>query len=156
MIQTLHGRGYRFLAQVEERTADSTKPAAEGPASGEIQIAPKAVSLSAQPSALSTASVVGREEELAYLHRWLQRALDGTRQIVFLTGEAGLGKTTVVDAFIEEARGRGVQWIGRGQCGVSANCLHGFGRLNLQNLISFHGPWCVKCPRRSRRRKSPE
>ena len=46
----------------------------------------------------------------------MQRACDGARQIVFITGEAGLGKTTLVDTFVEEARGRGVQWIGRGQC----------------------------------------
>jgi predicted ATPase len=36
--------------------------------------------------------------------------------MVLVTGEAGLGKTTVVEAFVSQARRRGEVWIGRGQC----------------------------------------
>lgn len=39
---------------------------------------------------------VGRENELAVLNRNFQRMLEGHGSIVFLTGEAGLGKTTLV------------------------------------------------------------
>jgi DNA-binding winged helix-turn-helix (wHTH) protein/predicted ATPase len=116
LIQTLHGRGYRFLAEVKERAADSTRVEAAKSASLPVQMAPEPAPLSTQHSGLSTSSVVGRQAEFAHLHSWLQRVLDGTRQIVFITGEAGLGKTTVVDAFIDEARDLGMQWIGRGQC----------------------------------------
>jgi predicted ATPase len=44
--------------------------------------------------------LVGRESELAQLHKWLDKGLNGERQIVFLTGEPGIGKTTVVEAFL--------------------------------------------------------
>ena len=56
--------------------------------------------------------IVGREVEIAYLHQCLDKVWRGTRQIVFVTGEAGLGKTTVVEAFVTEAERRGdaVDW----------------------------------------------
>jgi AAA ATPase-like protein len=44
--------------------------------------------------------VVGRETDLAYLYDWLEQACEGKRQMVFIAGEAGIGKTTVVDAFV--------------------------------------------------------
>ncbi|MGH9670582.1 MAG: AAA family ATPase [Terriglobales bacterium] len=44
--------------------------------------------------------LVGRETEIAQLHEWLNQALGGERQVVFVTGEAGIGKTTLVDAFL--------------------------------------------------------
>ncbi|MBI3757401.1 MAG: AAA family ATPase [Deltaproteobacteria bacterium] len=43
---------------------------------------------------------MGREIELAQLHGWLEKALSGERQLVFVTGEPGIGKTTVVEAFL--------------------------------------------------------
>jgi predicted ATPase len=64
----------------------------------------------------STVSPVGREEELTCLHTWLAQARTGVRQVVFITGEAGLGKTTLVEAFVEEISTHGPLWIGRGQC----------------------------------------
>jgi predicted ATPase len=44
--------------------------------------------------------LVGRDAELARLHERLARAAAGERQLVFVTGEAGIGKTRVVDAFL--------------------------------------------------------
>ena len=35
------------------------------------------------------------------LHHWLAKALDGERQIVFVTGEPGIGKTTLIEAFLQ-------------------------------------------------------
>jgi Cdc6-like AAA superfamily ATPase len=43
---------------------------------------------------------VGREPELAQLHHWWENALSGERQIVFVTGEPGIGKTALVEAFV--------------------------------------------------------
>ena len=40
----------------------------------------------------------------------------GERQIVFLTGEAGIGKTTLVDTFVAQVSGGSGLWIGHGQC----------------------------------------
>jgi DNA-binding winged helix-turn-helix (wHTH) protein/tetratricopeptide (TPR) repeat protein len=59
-------------------------------------------------------TMVGRARELAALHRELEVAATGARRIVFVTGEAGIGKTTLIDRFIEEV-GAGVT-AARGQC----------------------------------------
>ena len=59
---------------------------------------------------------MGREREFTHLHQWLERVRQGDRQTVLLTGEAGLGKTTVVNAFVEDAAGAGDVWLARGQC----------------------------------------
>jgi tetratricopeptide (TPR) repeat protein len=45
---------------------------------------------------------VGREAELRQLHGWFEKARQGQRQVVFITGEPGIGKTTVVEAFLAQ------------------------------------------------------
>jgi predicted ATPase len=59
---------------------------------------------------------VGREAELARLDDRLGRALRGQRQLVFVTGEPGIGKTALVDAFLREVGAPEPLRIGRGQC----------------------------------------
>src|SRR5262249_39373181 len=70
--------------------------------------------------------VVGRDAELAQLSACLDEARAGRRRIVLVTGEPGIGKTTLVDAFVaslegpesgtsQASAGRPVR-IGRGQC----------------------------------------
>jgi hypothetical protein len=49
--------------------------------------------------------LVGRASELDALHRGLAKALTGVRQIFFVTGEAGLGETTLVDTFLDAREG---------------------------------------------------
>jgi DNA-binding winged helix-turn-helix (wHTH) protein len=100
---TLHGQGYRFVGRVdlwEHLSADDT-PSPSG---------------SPQLTVRSAVSLVGREEELSRLHARLAQAQGGVRQVVFVTGEAGLGKTTLVEAFIAQLESYGLLWIGRGQC----------------------------------------
>ena len=46
---------------------------------------------------------VGRERELSELERYLDRAVEGHTQIVFVAGEAGSGKSTLVDEFVRRA-----------------------------------------------------
>ena len=48
------------------------------------------------------------------LHTWLSRARNGVRQMVFVTGEAGLGKTTLVEAFVAELGNHGPCGSGTG------------------------------------------
>jgi predicted ATPase len=91
-IETLHRRGYRFIARP---SSPPPRPAA---------------ALSPLPVPL-----VGREPEIQELQRWLARAREGERQIVFVTGEAGIGKTTVVEAFLTRAASDPLVRIGRGQ-----------------------------------------
>ncbi|MBI3301446.1 MAG: AAA family ATPase [Deltaproteobacteria bacterium] len=50
------------------------------------------------------------------MREWLEKALHGERQIVFVTGEAGIGKTTVVAAFLQQAATAGGLWMAQGQC----------------------------------------
>jgi predicted ATPase len=59
--------------------------------------------------------MVGREAELRQLHHRWQRACDGQRQLVFVTGEPGIGKTTLVDAFAAEVATLEGVWLARGQ-----------------------------------------
>jgi len=76
-IETLPRRGYRFIASVQESVeADLTAPA-------------KAAS-----------RLVGRDRALAELSESLHAASKGQRQIVFVTGEPGIGKTALVDEFL--------------------------------------------------------
>jgi DNA-binding winged helix-turn-helix (wHTH) protein/tetratricopeptide (TPR) repeat protein len=60
--------------------------------------------------------VVGREQELGQLQHWFERASRGERQLVFVTGEPGIGKTTLVDLLQAWLQGRPQVWVGRGQC----------------------------------------
>src|SRR4030095_11605447 len=62
------------------------------------------------------AGVLGRNSELANMRNWLSLVLSGERQFVFVTGEAGIGKTTLVQALLEEAAGVPGIRIVRGQC----------------------------------------
>jgi predicted ATPase len=52
----------------------------------------------------------------ARLWRDDQEKLEGRRQVVFLAGEAGIGKTTFVQAFLDFVADAGAARIGRGQC----------------------------------------
>jgi AAA ATPase domain len=59
---------------------------------------------------------VGRTAEIARLHAWFAHVRQGARQTIFVTGEAGIGKTTLVDAFLADVAAEQTAWIGRGQC----------------------------------------
>jgi AAA ATPase domain len=59
---------------------------------------------------------VGREVELALLDDWWQRARAGRRQVVFVSAPAGVGKTALIDVFVDRLRDGEQVLIGRGQC----------------------------------------
>src|SRR5580692_7474553 len=93
-IETLHRRGYRFIAQLTDvsRTSglDMNSPIAR---------------------------LVGRDLEANWLRESLHRALRGERQIVFVTGESGIGKTALVDSFQRQIVTETPHLrIARGQC----------------------------------------
>lgn len=61
--------------------------------------------LSHAPLPLTPATpFVAREAELAQLNRYLNSALTGQSQIIFVTGEAGSGKTALVNHFARQAQ----------------------------------------------------
>jgi DNA-binding winged helix-turn-helix (wHTH) protein len=99
-IETAGGRGYRFIAPLT-----SSPPV------------PRLIESSVAHLLQPPLPFVGRHEELAQLHGALERALSGQRQVVFATGEPGIGKTALVDAFLAQAAGAHQDlWVGRGQC----------------------------------------
>jgi predicted ATPase len=59
---------------------------------------------------------VNRQHEVERLEEWFQRAASGQRQLVFVSGEAGIGKTTVVDLLLGRLAARSGVRVGRGQC----------------------------------------
>jgi predicted ATPase/DNA-binding winged helix-turn-helix (wHTH) protein len=109
-IATVHRRGYRFVAPV------MLVPAlAEASMSASSSVPPGAI-LPLPSHAGSLPLLVGRETELTHLHQWWAQARQGTRQVVCVTGEAGIGKTTLVDAFVAQVGATASVWISRGQC----------------------------------------
>src|SRR5262249_10448892 len=109
-IETAHRRGYRFIGKPSEPAL--SEHGATLPRSSVSPLAPKIPALTS-PAATA---VLGRETELAKMRQWLDRALAGDRQIVFVTGEAGIGKTTLVQAFLEHAEELPGIRVARGQC----------------------------------------
>jgi DNA-binding winged helix-turn-helix (wHTH) protein/predicted ATPase len=63
---------------------------------------------------LPAPTFVGRDAPLAQLDQHYARALRGERQVVLVSGEAGIGKTTLVQSFL--GRLSGAPSIGQGQC----------------------------------------
>ena len=102
----------------------------------------------ASPPALTAGPLVGRQIEVAALIGWWQRAAHGTRQLVFVSGEAGVGKTTVVEMFLTRLATVSGVWTARGQCVEH----YGEGEPYLPFLEAFGGwamgrnaMWCSPC-----------
>lgn len=56
-------------------------------------------------------ALVGRERELVLLRQRVDAALRGEGSLVFVTGEAGIGKTRLAWEIRAYARGRGILWL---------------------------------------------
>lgn len=92
-IETVSRRGYRFIAAVVARSA--------------VRPGPETF------SERRTQSFIGRAEALARLEGAWQRACDGRRMVVWVAGEPGIGKTTLIEHFVA---GLGDAACARGQC----------------------------------------
>ncbi len=60
-------------------------------------------------------ALLGREREMAVLRAALASASRGRGRLVLLSGEAGIGKTRLADAFAVEARDHGAR-VAWGRC----------------------------------------
>jgi DNA-binding winged helix-turn-helix (wHTH) protein/tetratricopeptide (TPR) repeat protein len=95
-IETVSRRGYRFIATTVAISA------APSPLAGVSPTAPS-----------RPASFVGREEALARLRSAWDSARGGKRSVVWVAGEPGIGKTTLIEHFVA---GLGDVACARGQC----------------------------------------
>ena len=104
-IETRPRRGYRFIAPVRARAGTD--------AASETQAPPP--------------RLVGRSAALAAIRDYLAEASRGQRQFVSVTGEAGIGKTALVDEFRRQAGAqvRGLR-VAVGQCVESFGSQEGY------------------------------
>ncbi|MCW5635161.1 MAG: AAA family ATPase [Rubrivivax sp.] len=109
-IETVSRRGYRFVAALQ---GAPQVPAVQGPRSMPVSPVP-ASPLPAPPVPAGT-PLVGRGAALASLQRAMQAAHARRRQLVFVAGEAGIGKTALIDGFAATAAAAGAH-VARGQC----------------------------------------
>jgi DNA-binding winged helix-turn-helix (wHTH) protein len=91
VIETVVGRGYRFVADVEDGARSSRPPD-------------------------SANLVAGRTLEMGVLRKAFQDAQIGRRSVVFVSGEPGVGKSTLVDAFVDDAGAQSRVWTARCVC----------------------------------------
>ena len=110
----------------------------------------------------SLPSFVGREPELQKLEGLLRQAIEGTGRMVFITGEPGIGKTSLSDEFLRRARrqqlgilisrGRCVEQYGTGEAylpflDAMGELLQGPGRERIAAIMRTYAPtWCMELP----------
>ena len=114
------------------------------------------------PETRRATTVVGRERESATLAGQLADALAGSTRIVFVTGEPGLGKSTLVEAFLDHTRAyhpsvmvgcsRCTEHLSAGEAylpfleAVSA-LVSGSSSPRVVEALRAHAPtWCVQLP----------
>src|SRR5262249_49357014 len=69
-----------------------------------------------QGDTLPPTYMAGRQAELELLQAHLERANKGRRQVVFVTGEPGIGKTTLVESFLSHLQAEDRVLTAQGQC----------------------------------------
>jgi DNA-binding winged helix-turn-helix (wHTH) protein/tetratricopeptide (TPR) repeat protein len=98
-IETRPGRGYQFVAPVlplpmgqpeRDRATDARSTTGERP-------------------------LVGRGADLSQLDTALGHARDGRRQVIFIGGEPGIGKTSLVEVFLSRLTAPDLLWA-KGEC----------------------------------------
>ena len=141
-IETVIGRGYRFVAQVLE-TPHGAAPADERGVPEERK-----------------APLVGRSAEITALRARLEASISGARQVAFVTGEPGIGKTALVEALLAHAvaggalvaRGTCVEQYGSGEAylpvlGALGAACRGARGAHVVDVLGRHAPtWLMQMP----------
>jgi predicted ATPase/DNA-binding winged helix-turn-helix (wHTH) protein len=135
-IQTFPKRGFQFIAPVVDE--------------------PELVTNGAVASATR---LVGRGSAMADLDRHLTGALSTQRQVVFVVGEPGIGKTSLVDTFQRQVTSTPQLRVARGQCvegfgskepyypvlEALGQLVRGNGRAPVVEVLATHAPtWMVQ------------
>ena len=137
-IETVGRLGYRFVGTLEIAQAPGS--------SGEAR----------RPPSDGFPACIGRDTELEMLEDASARSRRSARSIIFVTGEAGSGKTTLVDAFATRISRSQEIWLARGQCFPQHGRHESFGPLlqlladlstgevgpTLKRLLQDHAPAC--------------
>lgn len=106
IIETVYGVGYRLIAEVRSVASAVMEPSA-------IR----------SVRATTTTVVVGREPELSALRAAWEQAVAGDRCAVLVVGEAGIGKSALVRAFLDILEGEAVRpRVLRGDCLDLSTC----------------------------------
>jgi predicted ATPase len=110
-VETVPGRGYRFVPDPDASLGFESAggQGAERPA--------------VDPGEL----IVGRQQEIEYLLNRFLEADSGQRQLVFVAGEPGAGKTTLVKLFMERLTGRPGTTLMDGRCVMSFGAGEAYG-----------------------------
>jgi DNA-binding winged helix-turn-helix (wHTH) protein len=140
-IETVRGRGYRFIGPLS--AFGLTSGAAETAAPGEGKL-------------------FGREIPLARLAAAFEATATGARQLVFVTGEAGIGKSALVASFLAQIENRSDVLICAGQCvegyggsrepfyavfeAFAALCKGPFGTAATRALLQYAPTWALQMP----------
>ncbi len=118
-IETVHRRGFRFIAPVRRQPAgEDGKPVPFDSPANDL----RAPSVTADPPPVDTRAAdclpfVARGAEMRQLHESLEGVRSGERQVVFVTGEAGIGKTALLETFLRSAAATAADVvIGCGHC----------------------------------------
>jgi DNA-binding winged helix-turn-helix (wHTH) protein len=93
-IETVTRRGYRFIAPIQQQTMERENPAAP-----------------------TSQKLVGREAVLSAIEERFQSVVQGSRQLVLITGEPGIGKTALCLQLLERFAASSVPpHVAWGQC----------------------------------------
>jgi DNA-binding winged helix-turn-helix (wHTH) protein/tetratricopeptide (TPR) repeat protein len=131
-IETMPRRGYRFVGPAV-RSGDTKDPAASAgpyaaehfaktakPEQSELMNGEQDLRILPPPNDARSHLMVGRVAPLEILDRTTQRMLAGQRQVAFVTGEAGIGKSAFIEMAVERLSHQGVDLL----CG---RCTERFG-----------------------------
>ena len=132
-LETVTGRGYRFL---EGRDGRAIIPETVGP-------------------------IVGRQSELDLLNEHSRSTVEGEKKFTLIGGEPGIGKTTLLNNFIEQRNNKKKQRVFQAQCVVHYGDGEAYGPLlqmlseecrqekgsALVNILRRHAPsWLLQLP----------
>jgi predicted ATPase/DNA-binding winged helix-turn-helix (wHTH) protein len=109
VIETMHKRGYRFLPDVVSRPEPICFE--DKSYGGEVDNHQATTSTVTAP-----ATLIGRQAELTDLQEALSKATLGNRQVVFIEGETGIGKTALLQQFVNRFCGGPASFIAVGDC----------------------------------------
>ncbi|MCI0603514.1 AAA family ATPase [bacterium] len=87
-IETAHRRGYRFIGKITAFPEERKE---------------------------KNILLMGRSVEMEQLKQAMLDTLSGERKLIFITGEPGIGKTTLIESFLNDVVRQPV-WIAQGQC----------------------------------------